>query len=384
MSLRTKVFYLVIVMVVALSSATGGTLLGGYVMYRALRAGTLTSTQAAPTPVLAQPAPAPPQAVNVPAVDFQSDVTRAVETVGPAVVTVVGTVSGQATFWGMTSDSQTSGSGFILSGDGHILTNYHVIEGAKELSVILADGTSLPAELLGADQFADLAVLKASGTMPAVAGLGNSDELKPGETAIAIGSPLGSFRNTITMGVVSATGRSMDTGNGYQMENMIQTDAAINQGNSGGPLVNLAGQVIGINTMIVRGNGYSSAVAEGLGFAIPINTARVVAEQIIEKGYFARPDMGIRWVDIIPSIAARYDLPVQWGGYVRSLTSGGPAQQAGLAQGDIITRIGDYDIAENTSFLNALFHYAPGQKVTVEFLRDTKKMSVTVNLREMQ
>ena len=173
-----------------------------------------------------------------------------------------------------------------------------------KLSVILADGTSLPADLTGTDQFADLAVLKVSGKMPAVAALGNSDQLKPGETVIAIGSPLGSFRNTVTVGVVSATGRSMDTGNGYQMENMIQTDAAINQGNSGGPLVDLAGEVIGINTMIVRGNGYSSAVAEGLGFSIPANTARTVADQIIQKGYFARPDLGIQSVDVVPSIAS--------------------------------------------------------------------------------
>lgn len=152
------------------------------------------------------------------------------------------------------------------------------------------------------------------------------------------------------MGVIRATGRSMDTGSGYQVKNRIQTDAAIHQGNSGGPLVNLAGQVVGINTMIVRGNGYSSAVAEGLGFAIPINTARAVADQIIQKGYFTRADLRIFWVDIIPSIASRYDLPAKRDADIRTSAAGGPAQTAGMAQGDMITKIGDYAIDGNTSF----------------------------------
>jgi serine protease Do len=380
MSVRSKIFYLVIVLGIGAASGFGGMVFGGYFMYRALSAARPAATVVAPVAVPTSV----PQPINISSTDIQTDVTRAVENVGPAVVTVVGTVSGQVTFWGTSADSQSSGSGVILSSDGNILTNHHVIEGAKSLSVILADGSSLPATVLGTDQYADLALIKVNGKMPAVATLGNSDALKPGETSIAIGSPLGSFRNTITVGVISATGRSMDTGNGYQMENMIQTDAAINQGNSGGPLVNLAGQVVGINTMIVRGNGYSSAVAEGLGFAIPINTARAVADQIIQKGYFTRADLGIRWVDIIPSIAARYDLPVQWGAYVRAISAGGAAQQAGLAQGDIITKIGEHAIDEKTSFLNALFNYAPGEKVTVELVRNGKPMTVTVTLREMK
>ena len=127
------------------------------------------------------------------------------------------------------------------------------------------------------------------GEVPAVAKLGNSDLLKAGETAIAIGSPLGNFKNTVTVGVISATGRFLESSNGYQMENLIQTDTAINQGNSGGPLVNLAGEVIGINVMIVRGSSYSSATAEGLGFAIPSNTAKLISEQIIQNGAFSRP-----------------------------------------------------------------------------------------------
>ena len=380
MSIRAKVFYLILVCFVAGSSGVGGMAAGGFLMYRLVghRSQVVATPVSLPVPTRA---PALPAAANG---DLETQVTRAVEGVGPAVVTVVGTLSGRATFWGVTADTQSSGSGIIISQDGYVLTNNHVVEGASKLSVILADGTSLPAELTGTDLYADLAVLKVSGKMPAVAALGNSDQLKPGETAIAIGSPLGSFRNTVTVGVISATGRSMDTGNGYQMENMIQTDAAINQGNSGGPLVNLAGEVIGINTMIVRGNGYSSAVAEGLGFSIPANTARTVSEQIIQKGYFARPDLGVNWVDIIPSIATRYDLPVQWGAYVREVSVGGPAQQAGILANDIITRVGDHAIGESSSFLNALFYYKPGEKVAIEVKRSGSTLTLTATLREMR
>ena len=184
---------------------------------------------------------------------------------------------------------------------------------------------------MGTDIYSDIAVLKADGKVPAVASLGNSDVLNPGESVIAIGSPLGNFKNTVTVGVVSATGRSIDTGNGYQIEDLIQTDAAINHGNSGGPLVDLAGEVIGINTLVVRNSGMGD-VAEGLGFAIPINTAQVVAQQIIQKGYFTRPYMGISFQPIDPSIAARYNLPAQWGVYVTEWLSGSPASQAGLQQ----------------------------------------------------
>ncbi len=187
-------------------------------------------------------------------------------------VTVVGTIPGQMTFFGPTGDQTVSGSGFFISSEGYILTNNHVVEGADEVSIVLSDGSQQQAQIVGADPYADLAVLKTNVLPPAVAGLGNSDALKPGESVIAIGSPLGDFKNTVTVGVVSATGRSIETGQGYLIEGLIQTDAAINQGNSGGPLVNLAGQVIGINTLVVR-SSESGAVAEGLGFAIPINAA---------------------------------------------------------------------------------------------------------------
>jgi 2-alkenal reductase len=214
-----------------------------------------------------------------------------------------------------------------------------------------------------------------------VATLGNSDKLDPGESVIAIGSPLGDFKNTVTVGVVSATGRSIDTGNGYTIENLIQTDAAINHGNSGGPLVNLAGEVIGVNTLIVRNTG-SGDVAEGLGFAIPISTAQAVAQQIIQKGYFARPYLGISFQPINPDIAARYNLPAQWGAYITDVQSGSPAAVVGLQQNDIVIKVGDVTIDETHSYLNALFNYKPGDTISITVMRDGKETQLRVTLGE--
>ena len=316
--------------------------------------------------------------------EIQTTITDVVTKTEPSVVTVVGVVSGGLTFYGAASDQQVSGSGFIISSDGYIVTNNHVVENANELHVILNNGTQLPAKLVSRDVFSDLAVLKVDGNMPAVARLGNSDLLKPGETVIAIGSPLGDFLNSVTVGVVSATGRSQDSGNGYQLENMIQTDAAINSGNSGGPLVNLAGEVIGVNTLVVRGDVSSgNAIAEGLGFAIPSNSVIMVSDQILQKGYFARPFLGVQIQAINPRLASVYDLPVQWGAYVTRLDRSGPAAQAGISTGDIITRIGDKQIDEKNSYYNALFTYSPGQSVPIEILREKNVFTLNVVLAEM-
>jgi 2-alkenal reductase len=185
------------------------------------------------------------------------------------------------------------------------------------------------------------------------------------------------------VGVVSATGRSIDTGKGYTIENLIQTDAAINHGNSGGPLVNLAGEVIGINTLIVRDTG-SGDVAEGLGFAIPINTAQAVAQQIIQKGYFARPYMGISFQPINPDIADRYNLPAKWGAYVTQVETGGPASQAGLQGNDIITRVGNITLDEAHSYINALFTYKPGDTIPLTIMRNGQETQLQVTLGEAQ
>jgi 2-alkenal reductase len=283
--------------------------------------------------------------------------------------------------FGFTSTAEVSGSGVFISDKGYILTNNHVVEDTNGLWVILADGSRQSASLVGTDIYADLAVLKIDGPVPAVAVLGNSDALDPGETVIAIGSPLGDFKNSVTVGVVSATGRSIDTGQGYQSENLIQTDAAINQGNSGGPLVNLAGEVIGINTLVVRNSG-SGTVAEGLGFAIPANTVQAVAGQIIQTGRFSRPYLGIQWQAITPDIAHMYRLPVEWGVYVTDVVRGSPADQAGMQPGAMITRIGDVELDETHSYINALFQYKPGETVIISLVRNGGEMQVQAVLGE--
>ncbi len=312
--------------------------------------------------------------------DIQTDITRAVEKVSPAVVTVVGTIPGQMTIFGKTPDETVSGSGVIISELGHIVTNYHVIESASDISVILSNGEQAKASLINADIYADLAVIKVEGKMPSVAVFGDSDRLNPGETAIAIGSPLGEFRNTVTVGVISATGRVLNTGKGYAMEDLIQTDAAINQGNSGGPLVNLNGEIIGINTLIVRGGMGTTAVAEGLGFAIPSNTVRLISEQIITKGFFARPYLGITWQGINPTIARRYQLPVEWGAYVTDVEPGSPADRSGIKKGDIIVQIGNMEINQQRSYLNALFAQQPGDTVSIKIYRQNTTLELNVTL----
>jgi len=375
-----RVLYVLFVLVVAGASALAGVLTGGLAVFGALR-GSLSQALAGQAPVLTQPAGGQPGAIQIQTTEIETTITQAVAQVGPAVVTVVGTIPGQMTFFGPTGDQTVSGSGVFISTAGYILTNNHVVEGTKEVSIILSDGSQQQARIVGTDVYADLAVLKTDSQPPAVAGLGNSDVLKPGESVIAIGSPLGDFKNTVTVGVVSATGRSIDNGNGYLIEGLIQTDAAINQGNSGGPLVNLAGQVVGINTLVVRSSD-SGTVAEGLGFAIPINAARAVAEQITQKGYFARPYLGIRYQSITPGVARAYNLPVEWGVYVTDVVSGSPAHQAGLQPDDIITHIGDTAIDETHSYINTLFQFQPGDTVTVKFVRQRQGMQVQVKLGE--
>jgi serine protease Do len=376
MSVR-RILYAAFIVLVAAASGLAGTAVGGFAVFRAVEA--RSSLPTAVQQVLPASNTDPTQTFTLNNTDIQTSVTKAVKQVGPAVVTVVGTIPGQASFFGQSPSQTVSGSGFFISTQGYIITNNHVVDGAKDLTVVLSSGAQEKATVVGTDPYNDVAVLKVDGTVPAVAALGNSDLLNPGETAIAIGSPLGDFKNTVTEGVISATGRSIDTGNGYQMEGMLQTDAAINPGNSGGPLVNLAGEVIGVNTLIVRNSG-SGAVAEGLGFAIPINTAQAVAQQLIQKGFFAHPYIGITYQPITPDLASNYGLPVQWGAYITNVAAGSPASQAGLQQGDIITKVGDTTLDGSHSYLNTLFTYKPGDALTVSIIRNGRSMDVKVTL----
>jgi serine protease Do len=364
------------------ATALFGAFAGGVIAYRLMSQNqAVTVTQpSAPTPV-AVPVTTTVQTLTVSTIDVETAITQAVQNVGPAVVTVVATIPGQQTFFGYSGDSTSTGSGIFISTDGYILTNNHVIEGGKSYQIIYSDGSQADATLVGTDQYSDLAVLKVNGTVPAVATLGNSDALNPGETVIAIGSPLGDFKNTVTVGVVSATGRSIDTGSGYSIDGLIQTDAAINQGNSGGPLVNLAGEVVAINTLIVRSTG-TGTVAEGLGFAIPINTARVISEQLIQNGFVSRPYLGISYQPITPRVAAVYRLPVQYGVYITDIYANSPASQAGLRVGDIITSINTTNLDDTHEYLNTLFQYSAGDVVTLTVNRNGQSIQVQVTLGE--
>jgi len=374
-----RIFYAAFVIIVAGASALAGAFAGGVAVFRAVQ-----NRQNLPTAVQ-QVIPASNtnsnQTFTLDTTNIETSITKAAKKVGPAVVTVVGTVPGQMTFFGSTGDQTVSGTGFFLTDQGYIVTNNHVVEGTNQVTIVLSDGTQEKATIVGTDPYSDIAVLKADGKVPAVASLGNSDKLDPGESVIAIGSPLGDFKNTVTVGVVSATGRSIDSGNGYTIENLIQTDAAINHGNSGGPLVNLAGDVIGVNTLIVR-NTNNGDVAEGLGFAIPISTAQAVAQQIIQRGYFARPYLGISYQPINPDIASRYNLPTQWGAYITDVASGGPGESAGLQVNDILTKIGDVTLDETHAYTNALFKYKPGDTIPLTVMRNGKEIQLQVTLGE--
>jgi serine protease Do len=380
---RNRIVYILLVVMLAGVAALSGAAVGGVVVYRTVSqnqpANVVASSPVQPVIQASNNAAQQPLTLNT--TDIQTTITQAAKLVGPAVVTVSGTIPGQMSQFGPTGPQSVSGSGVFISDQGYILTNNHVIDGVTGITITLADGTTEAATLVGADMYSDIAVLKTTGKIPAVATLGNSDALTPGDTAIAIGSPLGDFKNTVTVGVISATGRSIDTGNGYSIDGLIQTDAAINQGNSGGPLVNLAGQVIGINSMIVRNSG-TGTVAEGLGFAIPINTAAAVANQIIQTGYITRPYMGVNIQPITPDIANAYNLPVQYGAYVTSVASGSPASKAGIRTGDIITSFGGTAIDGSHSFINLLFSFKPGDQVTVIFNRNGSSQQVQLTLTQ--
>jgi 2-alkenal reductase len=372
-SARSVGLVLLASLVLALSGFAGAGV-GGAAVY-------FVMTQRGPSSApLLQPPAAVPAALS--SAEINTAVTDAVARVSPAVVTVVNHLPAQRSLFGQTVEPVASGSGVIISSDGTIITNNHVVENAERLEVILSNGTTLDASLVGVDPFADLAVVRAEGEMPASAVWGDSDQLKPGETVIAIGSPLGEFVNTVTVGVVSATDRSIQTNPGFQLEGLLQTDAAINQGNSGGPLVNLAGQIVGINTLVVRGNGLTSSVAEGLGFAISSNTARAVAEQLIANGFVAHPYLGINWQSINPQFAEAQNLPVEYGVLITGIDPDGPAAAAGLQRGDILTGLGGEMIDRDVSFINLLFRHQPGETVTIGVLRGDENLQVSVVLAE--
>lgn len=373
--------YLLIIVLAFTAGLLGGGLAGGGLSLL-LRELPVSRSEATATPTAAGPqSQATPTTASL--VTSSADIVGAARRVGPAVVTVVSTLPSRRGFRGPIAQPESRGSGVIIDGEGHILTNNHVVESAASLSVLLASGERVDAQLIGADPFSDLAVIQIKAAAVPFADLGDSSTLAPGQMVVAIGSALGDFQNTVTAGVVSGLGRSLETEDGYLMEDLIQTDAAINQGNSGGPLINLAGQVIAINTAIVGRSG-SAVVAEGLGFAIPANTARAVAAEIMRSGRVPRPYLGVSHIAVTPQLAAYYGLNVNRGVIVAEVTPRSPAAQAGLQPGDVILKIDNQDLNDQTPCLNALMRHRPGDKVKLLVNRDGQTLTLDATLGDSQ
>jgi 2-alkenal reductase len=308
-----------------------------------------------------------------------------VENVGPAVVTVINEQQATDSLGSSSIVPVGSGSGFIISNDGHIVTNDHVVEGGDQFSVIYADGTKVDATLIGTDPVSDLAVVQVTGDVPGVVGFGDSTALKPGQTVLAMGSPLGAFTNTVTEGIVSALGRSLPpqvTGSTAVYTNLIQHDAPINPGNSGGPLFNLSGQVVGVNTIGIP-IAEQGVPAQGLFFAIPSNTVQRITQQLIDTGNVVYPYIGIsNPISLDPITAAQNNLPVDQGVYVSDVAPDGPAATAGIQSGDIITAINGETIDQDHPFEDFLFEFAPGDTIELTVQRGDQQMQVQVTLGE--
>lgn len=272
-----------------------------------------------------------------------------------------------------------TGSGVILSEEGYVVTNAHVVEGAKEIQVLLTDGRTLDASLIGADKISDLAVLEITADNLVAAQLGDSSVLRVGDVVVAIGDPLGvALRGTMTDGIVSAINRDV-TVDGRVM-NLIQTNAALNSGNSGGPLLNCYGQVIGINTMKI-GDTVSAAGVEGLGFAIPSTTVSHIVNQLLQQGYVSgRPFLGISGEQVSLLYQMYYHLPS--GLQITYVEPNSSADIAGLKTGDILLRFGDTKITNSDDLESALYAYSPGDTVDLVVFRGSRNYSVSVTLGE--
>ena len=282
--------------------------------------------------------------------------------------------------WGQPVSQAAAGSGFVITSDGYILTNYHVIEDADSIQVAFVDGTTYDATLVGGESENDIAVLKidATGLTPVI--IGDSDNVKVGEQVVAIGNPLGELTFSMTSGIVSAKDRSITMENGNVM-NMIQTDTAINNGNSGGPLFDMYGQVIGITSAKLSGSSSSEATIEGLGFAIPINDIKDMVTDIMENGYVTgKPYMGVTVSTVPESISQRYGM--SQGALVESVDENSCAAKAGLQKGDIITAIDGKTVISSAELVEAKKTYKAGDTVTLEVERNGEKLELSLTFDE--
>jgi len=318
-------------------------------------------------------------------------IANMVASAGPAVVRIDTTATTQVQnpffndpffqqFFGQNAQPQTQtqqalGSGFLISADGYLLTNQHVIDGAQTIKVtMMGQAQSVDAQVVGSDKDLDLAVLKinAGSNLPYLK-LGNSDKIRLGDWAIAIGNPYG-LDHTVTVGVISAKGRSM-TIESRSYRNLLQTDASINPGNSGGPLLDLAGEVIGINTAV-------NEDAQGIGFAIPSNTVQDVLTDLMKGEHIPHPWLGVEIADVTPDVATAYGYSGTTGVVVRSVVNGGPAESAGLQEGDIITGWSGATVADTSDLLQKVQQAGVGAKVSLAIWRSKQSISVSVTLAD--
>lgn len=309
------------------------------------------------------------EARNTPAV-------RVAKTVGPAVVGITNKAVAHDIF-NRAFETEGVGSGVIFRNDGYIITNNHVIAGAKEIIVSLSDGNTVNGTLIGTDEMTDIAVVKVEAKDLPVAELGDSDEVVVGEPAIAIGNPMGlEFQGSVTVGVISALNRTLDLND--RRVKLLQTDAAISPGNSGGALVNADGEVIGINSAKLATMG-----VEGMGFAIPINTVKTIVNELMDKGYVARPYLGVTIFDKPTAARYGYQLSIEKGVYVFQVGLDSPAGRAGFQRGDIILAIDGKEVNSVTDVRNEVAAHKVGDKVKVLCDRDGKEETVEVTLEEM-
>ena len=282
-------------------------------------------------------------------------------------------------------EEYASGSGFIVSENGYVLTNAHVVSGAAAVDVLFSDGEKKPALVVGADVNTDIAVLKVEGEDYPALPIGDSNALRVGEYVIAIGNPLSSYElyGTVTFGIISATAREINI-DGF-VNTYLQTDAAINFGNSGGPLINMAGQVIGMNTAKSLTAGYDSRgnaiSAEGIGFALPIQNVIEIANVILKEGSLVRPGIGVQIRTVDQETAAENGVPV--GCRIEELTEGAPADQAGLKVGDIITKADDVTVTVNDDVVNYVRSKEVGDKVAFTVYREGEYLTITVTVGDM-
>ncbi len=325
-------------------------------------------------------APAPTYEISSLSQPASGDIPTVSKQLIPSVVGISSNTNRHSLYSPSASEAWSMGSGVIVSSDGYILTNHHVIANADNIYVTLHDGQSLTASTVWSDEFLDLAVIDVSASSLPTAALGNSSSVQVGEGVIAIGNPLSlQFQRTVTAGIISATGRSVpltaSDGSEYYMENLIQTDASINPGNSGGPLINMSGEVIGINTVKVSS-------AEGIGFAIPSDLFRPIVDRIVAEGDFVTPYLGLFAYDKNTTLYMGGSFKGESGIYVSETDPDGPAADAGIMQGDIITHIGGVAVNSMLTLRQQLFSYKPGDRVSVTLIGQgggSKSLSVRLS-----